>query len=169
MSLSVEDRLDLHDVYIRSTRLITDKKLDEWLDLFLPDAIFFLGGAMGAPDMEVKGHVEIGDACRFRNNVILRTRDEGKIIFGDRSGCSANCTIEATTLIQIGAFTGIAENTVIRDTNHLVHGTAEHWRYTPHIAQPIIIGESCLIGSGVYIITLLSDNLICWKKVIIAR
>ncbi|MFP4171402.1 MAG: acyltransferase [Candidatus Hydrogenedentota bacterium] len=101
--------------------------------------------------LEVDGHVELGKYCRFRNNVILRTRGEGKIVFGDRSGCSHYCIIESTKLVQIGNYTGIAEFTVIRDTNHLVYGTKEHWRYTPLIARPIIIGDSCLIGSRCYI------------------
>ena len=101
--------------------------------------------------MEIHGHVEAGDHCRFRNNVILRTKGEGRIIFGDYSGCSFNCIIEATKMVKIGRFTGIAENTVIRDTNHLVIGTDVHWRLTPHIAEPIIIGESVLIMSGCYI------------------
>ncbi len=101
--------------------------------------------------MEVRGHVEVGDHCRFRNNVILRTTNEGKIIFADRSGASYNVILEATKLIQIGTYTGIAENTVIRDTNHMVYGTLDHWRYTPHEAEPIIIGAGCLIGSHVYI------------------
>lgn len=105
----------------------------------------------GGQYMEVKGHVEVGDACRFHNNVVLRTHGDGKIIFGNRSGCSWNCVIDAADLVQIGSFTGIAENTVIRDTNHVVYGTDAHWRYTPLITAPVIIGENCFIGSGVYI------------------
>lgn len=101
--------------------------------------------------LHVDGHVELGDHCRFRDNVILRTHGNGKIVFGDRSGASFYCIIEATSLVQIGSFTGIAEFTVIRDTDHLVYGTAEHWRYTPQISKPVIIGENCLIGSRVYI------------------
>ena len=101
--------------------------------------------------MEIRGNVEIGDNCKFYNNVILRTHGDGRIVMADRTGCSWNVIIDATELIQIGTFTGIAENTVIRDTNHLVYGTADHWRYTPHITAPVIIGENCMIGSGVYI------------------
>jgi acetyltransferase-like isoleucine patch superfamily enzyme len=99
----------------------------------------------------VDGHVELGDHVRIRDNCIFRTSGEGKIIFKDRSGCSWYCIIEATKLVQIGRFTGIAEFTVLRDTNHVVFGTDAHWRITPHIAEPIIIGESCLIGSRCYI------------------
>jgi acetyltransferase-like isoleucine patch superfamily enzyme len=101
--------------------------------------------------LEVDGHVELGDYCRFRNNVILRTHGTGKIVFGNRAGCSYNCILEATELIQIGTFTGIAEFTVIRDTNHDVFGTKEHWRYTPYVKGPIVIGDNVLIGSRVYI------------------
>ncbi len=101
--------------------------------------------------MDISGHVEIGDNCRFRNNTVLRTKNKGKIIFGDRSGTSYNVIIEATALVQIGEGTGIGENTVIRDTNHMLLGTGEPWRHTPLLAEPIIIGEAVLIGSGVYI------------------
>lgn len=101
--------------------------------------------------MEVEGHVELGDYCRFRNNVILRTNAGGKIVFGDRSGCSYYVYIEARTLIQIGNFTAIAEFTVIRDTNHLVYGTDAHFRQTPLIAAPVTIGNNVLIGSRCYI------------------
>lgn len=101
--------------------------------------------------IEIKGDVQIGDACRFRNNVVLNAGNHGQIIFGDRSGCSWNVIITASKLVQIGTFTGIAENTVIRDTNHLMYGTDKHWRYTPLIAEPIIIGKECFIGSGCYI------------------
>ena len=101
--------------------------------------------------LEVDGHVELGDYCRFRNNVILRTRGDGKIVFGDRSGCSYFCIIEATNLVKIGSCTGIAEFTVIRDTNHLVYGTDAHWRYTPQISKPVVIGNDVMIGSRCYI------------------
>lgn len=101
--------------------------------------------------LEVDGYVELGDHCRFRNNVILRTKGNGKIVFGNYSGCSYYCLVEATNLIKIGNFTGIAEFTVIRDTNHFVLGTDTHWRLTPHIADPIVIGDCVMIGSRCYI------------------
>ncbi|MFA7693125.1 MAG: acyltransferase [Candidatus Hydrogenedentes bacterium] len=101
--------------------------------------------------LEVDGHVELGDFCRIRNNVILRTSKEGKIILDTYSGISYNCFFEARTVIKIGRFTGIAEFCVIRDTNHSVLGTSDHWRLTPYISDPIVIGESCLIGSTCYI------------------
>ncbi|NIA13403.1 MAG: hypothetical protein GWP08_04930 [Nitrospiraceae bacterium] len=101
--------------------------------------------------LTVDGHVELGDHCRIRDNVILRTNDDGRIVFGERSGCSFYCIFEATELIQIGARTGIAEFTVIRDSHHMVIGTDRHWRLTPLVAQPVIIGTDCLIGSGCYI------------------
>ena len=109
------------------------------------------GCTFPAKYLEVDGHVELGDYCRFRNNVVLRTNGEGKITFGNRSGASYNVIIEATKLIQIGEGTGIAEFTVIRDTNHMVHGTEEPWRYTPLLGEPVIIGKQCLIGSRCYI------------------
>lgn len=101
--------------------------------------------------LEVDGHVELGDGCRIRNNTVLRTKDGGRIILGNRCGCSYFCVLEATKLIQIGDRTGIAEFCVLRDSNHLVYGTEANWRLTPLVAQPIIIGNDCLIGSRSYI------------------
>jgi len=101
--------------------------------------------------LEVDGHVEVGDYCKIRNNVTLRTNDGGKIILDTYAGISYHCYIEARTVIKIGRFTGIAEYTVIRDTNHAVIGTADHWRLTPYISLPIVIGDGCMISSTCYI------------------
>lgn len=101
--------------------------------------------------IEVDGHVELGERVKLRENVILRTHLGGKIVLDDRCGLSFYCLIESTRFIKVGRFTGIAEFTVIRDTNHLVFGTAEHWRLTPHIAEPIVIGDCCMITSQCYI------------------
>lgn len=102
-------------------------------------------------DLMVDGHVELGDNCRFREYVILRTHKNGKIIFGNHSGCSFNCIIEAEQLVQIGNETAITEFCVIRDTNHLVYGTDTHWVYAPHITKPVIIGNNVMVGSRTYI------------------
>ena len=102
-------------------------------------------------NLEVRGHVELGDDVRIRDNVILRTSGNGKIVFGNRCGCSWYCIIEATQLVQIGDFTGLAEFVVIHDSHHTVYGTKEHWRMTPLHAGPVIIGRNCLIGSRTYI------------------
>ena len=101
--------------------------------------------------LEIDGHVELGDYCKVRNNVVMRTNGGGKIILDTYAGISYGCFFESRTIIKIGRFTGIAEFTVIRDTNHAVIGTVDHWRLTPYISQPIVIGDSCMIGSGCYI------------------
>lgn len=101
--------------------------------------------------LEIDGHVELGDYCKIRNNVIMRTNAGGKIILDTYAGISYYCYFEARTIIKIGKFTGIAEFTVIRDTNHAVIGTTDHWRLTPYISEPIVIGDSCMIGSNCYI------------------
>ncbi len=101
--------------------------------------------------LEIDGHVEAADYCKIRNNVIMRTKDGGKILLDTYCGISYNCFIEARTVIKIGRFTGIAEFTVIRDTNHAVIGTADHWRLTPYISLPIVIGDACMISSNCYI------------------
>jgi acetyltransferase-like isoleucine patch superfamily enzyme len=101
--------------------------------------------------IEVDGHVELGDYCRLRNNIVFRTRLDGKIIFGDRCIVSWNVIIESGELVQIGSGSGLAENCVIRDGTHMMYGTKEYARYTPHIVAPVIIGDEVWIGSGSYI------------------
>ncbi len=99
----------------------------------------------------VEGHVELGEGVKIREDVIMRTNGKGQILIGDRTGISFYCMFEATAMIKIGKFTGLAEFTVVRDTNHLIYGTAEHWRLTPHIAEPIVIGNCVMITSRCYI------------------
>lgn len=101
--------------------------------------------------LHVDGHVELGDYCRFRDQVVLRTHGDGKIIFHDRSGASFFTVLDANTLIEIGTGTAIAEHTVIRDSLHVVWGTEVHWRLTPLRSAPIIIKPHVLIGSHCYI------------------
>ena len=101
--------------------------------------------------LEVRGHVELGNNVHIRDNTILRTSGGGKIVFGNRCGCSYFCIIEATKLVQIGNFSALAEFVVIHDSHHTVYGTRENWRMTPMHAEPVIIGKNCLVGSRCYI------------------
>jgi acetyltransferase-like isoleucine patch superfamily enzyme len=103
------------------------------------------------PSLHVEGHVELGDLCRFRNNVTLRTRGEGKIIFGNRSGLSWGCTAEAHQLIQIGNYTAIAEYSWICDTMPVLKGTTKGGRDLEYVSKPIHIGNDVFVGSGCFI------------------
>jgi len=103
------------------------------------------------PDLTVDGHVELGDRCRFRNNVTLRTHGEGKIIFSSRSGCSWGCLVEASSLVTFGSYTAIAEYTVVSDTVLHLLDNSEVWRDAPRTPKPIHIGPSVFVGNGCYI------------------
>lgn len=102
-------------------------------------------------NLDIAGHVVLDDHCKIRDNVVIRANKGGQILIGTYSGISYGCVIEARTIIKIGRFTGLAEYTVVRDTNHSVMGTADHWRLTPHISKPIVIGDACMITNGCYI------------------
>ncbi|MCC6488718.1 MAG: acyltransferase [Candidatus Hydrogenedentes bacterium] len=102
-------------------------------------------------DLELEGHVELGDFCRVREAVKLRARPEAKIVIGDRCLLSWNVIIEAGELVEIHDQAGLAEYSIIRDGTHLIYGTEANWRYTPNYYKPIIIEESAWIGSGAYI------------------
>lgn len=102
-------------------------------------------------DIEVEGQVEVGDYVHIRNHCVFRTRGKGRIVFRDRSMVSWYVIIESGGLVEIGENTALAEHVIIRDGTHLIYGTKEHWRFTPHIIKPIIIGPNCWIGSRSYI------------------
>ena len=101
--------------------------------------------------LDVQGHVELGDNCRFRDNVTLQAKPGGRIIFGTYSGCSYYCRIVASHYVQIGRFTGIAEFTMVTDTGTNVMGSEDAWCETPPVILPVVIGDSCMIASRCYI------------------
>jgi acetyltransferase-like isoleucine patch superfamily enzyme len=101
--------------------------------------------------IDIDGHVEIGDYCRFRDYIIMRTRGEGRIILAGRNIISWGCIIESGGLVQMGYGSGMAERATIRDGTHMIYGTKESPLYTPHIVKPVIIGEHVWVGSGAYV------------------
>lgn len=109
------------------------------------------------PQLCVRGHVEMGDLCRFRNDVTLLTHGDGKIIFGNRSGLSWGCTAEARELIQIGNYTAIAEFSYITDSMPVLGGDPDpgaprEWITRPvYIGNDVFVGSGCIIGPGVTI------------------
>lgn len=110
------------------------------------------------PQLTVRGHVEMGDLCRFRNDVTLITHGDGKIVFGNRSGLSWGCTAEARELIQIGNYTAIAEFSYITDSmprldaNTAKDGDSSEWITKPvRIGNNVFVGSGCIIGPGVTI------------------
>ena len=104
------------------------------------------------PNIEIKGHIELGDDCTLRGNVVLRTHKGGSILLGDRVELSDYVVIQANGAISIGDDTLLGPFSVLRDTNHTFHGTAQHWRYTPQDTRPITIGKGCFIGGSTYVL-----------------
>lgn len=100
------------------------------------------------PQLYVEGHVEMGDRCRFRNDVTLRTHGNGRIIFGNRSGLSWGCTAEAWELIQIGNYTAIAEFSYLCDSLPVLKGDPRAAGACERITKPIFIGDNVFVGSG---------------------
>ena len=103
------------------------------------------------PDLHVEGHVEMGDHCRLRNNVTLRARDGGRIIFGNRCGCSWGCLVDARSVIRIGNYSAVAEYSVLCDSVVPLLGNEAAPCDAVRAARPITIGDNCFIGSACYI------------------
>ncbi len=102
-------------------------------------------------NIQIEGHVEMGNRCHFRDHVILRTRKGGHIKLADEVGLSTFSIIEATGLVELGERSVLAEFAIVRDTTHLIRGTDVYWRSTPHIVKPVKIGKECWIGCRAYI------------------
>ncbi len=103
------------------------------------------------PDLTVSGHAEIGDMCRFRNNVTLRTHGEGRILLGSRSGFSWNCFVEAWDLVKIGNRTALAENCIVSDGIFELAGNEKARAEALVSAAPIVVGDNVFVGSGCFI------------------
>ncbi len=100
---------------------------------------------------EVKGHVEVGMGCALGGNLVLRTHRHGLIRIGDDCELGDYALLMANQLIELGANTYVAPFAVLRDTNHIFQGTETHWRRTPHITEPIVVGANCYIGERSYL------------------
>lgn len=103
------------------------------------------------PDLTVEGHVEVGDHCRFRENVVLRALDGGKIVFGNRTGCSWHVYVEAHELIKVGNYAGLAEHVILCDTVFHFEENDKPWREVRRTTAPIFIEDNCFVGSGCFI------------------
>lgn len=92
----------------------------------------------------------------------LNSQSGGKIIMGDYSKIGGGSVINAVESVQIGNYTGIAENVHITDNNnHPVNPSyrkymricrdmePRYWKHSAH--APVVIGENCWIGRNVSI------------------
>lgn len=104
-----------------------------------------------APGLEVKGNVALGNRCILGGNVTIRTHKQGLIRLHDDVELSDYALLSSNNLLEIGPESFVGPYCVLRDTNHLVLGTEVHWRLTPQIIQPIIVGAQCYIGACSYI------------------
>lgn len=102
-------------------------------------------------DIEIDGHVEMGDYGRVRNHVFLRTGASGRIVVGTRVIFSCYVMIEANELVRIGDQTGIAAFVTIHDSSHLIRGAGTNYHDNPLITKPVNIGSGVWIGSHVFI------------------
>jgi acetyltransferase-like isoleucine patch superfamily enzyme len=109
------------------------------------------GSKYPIPDLTIRGHAEMGEHCRMRNNATLVAHGDGKVIFGTRSGLSWGCFIEANELVQLGDYTAVAEFTYITDTIHHLAGNTGSKRDARIETRPVRIGNACFIGSSCFI------------------
>lgn len=110
-----------------------------------PDANF-LGDRI-----EIKGRVEAGARCVFGNNLVFRTHKSGVISIGDDVELADYAMLLSNSRMEIGAGAYVGPHCVLRDTNHLFQGTDVHWRLTPHVTEPIVIGKNAYIGARTYV------------------
>lgn len=109
------------------------------------------GCALTEPFPDLKGHVEVGAGCTLRGNLVLRTHLDGVIRIGPNCEIADYALLMANERIEVGPSTYIAPFAVLRDTNHVFQGTETHWRRTPHITMPIVVGANCYLGERCYV------------------
>lgn len=95
-------------------------------------------------------NIRIGSNVVIKYNVYFQTGKHSSIRIGD--GCMINSFthIVAADKIKIGNDVAIAERVTIRDQEHLF-AKDKSVRGTGFKSEPIIIGDNCWIGCGVYI------------------
>jgi len=100
--------------------------------------------------IEVKGHIELGRACVIGGNVVLRTHRDGKVVLGDEVELGDYAMIHANQEVRVGAGAVVGPYCVLRDLNHWFH-TETHWRVSPPVIKPIVVGEGCFLGAHTYV------------------
>lgn len=128
--------------------------LDSWRERALRRACTKVGSGCQfvGPNIEIKGHIELGDDCILHGNVVMRTHKGGSIILGNGVELGDFSILQVNSRVSIGDNAFLGPFTVVRDTNHTFHGTASHWRYTPHETAPITIGADVYIGGSTYLL-----------------
>ena len=95
--------------------------------------------------------------CDFlcRNNVVLRTDDEGILEIHDHVFLNNNVNVTSRSHVTIGSHTMVGQNVVIVDHDHDYQGKRESFK-----CEDIKIGRNVLIGANVTILkgTVIGDN-----------
>lgn len=113
---------------------------------------------------------------------ILNSQSGGKIIMGDYSKIGGGSVVNAVDSVQIGNYTGIAENVHITDNNnHPISPSyrkymricrdmePRFWKHSAH--APVVIGENCWIGRNVSILkgVTIGDNSIIAANSVVTK
>lgn len=101
--------------------------------------------------LEIDGKVAVGKECTFGGNLVLRTHKRGEIHIGNRVHVGDYVLIQCNDRIEIGDDCYVGAYCVLRDTNHLFHGTDIHWRLTPHITKPIVLESGVYLAPRCYV------------------
>jgi acetyltransferase-like isoleucine patch superfamily enzyme len=101
--------------------------------------------------MTVPTNISIGKGCMLGRNLFFGTSKDAKIILGENSSVNTGAHIVATSGIEIGRDTAIAEYVSIRDQNHRFSDPKKPVRTQGFEGSPIKIGKDVWIGRGVFI------------------
>ncbi len=101
--------------------------------------------------MELGGKMHLGDGVELGNNLVLHTNRQGVIRIGSRTVVSDYVMMHSNDRVEVGEDCYIGPYCVLRDNNHVFQGTDAHWRYTPPIIKPIILGPKCFLGARSYV------------------
>jgi galactoside O-acetyltransferase len=107
------------------------------------------------PNVEVIGfgNISLGDSVQISKNSSLHAHNNGKLIIGDRFGMNINSTVGAADggVIVIGNDVMIAQNVVIRASDHEFNNIHIPISKQGHRGGKIIIEDGCWIAANVVI------------------
>lgn len=98
----------------------------------------------------IGGSIVLGNNVYLGRQVEMQVFAEGKIILKDNVRLGTGVILSATTSIEIGESSGVAEYVSIRDHVHGAEKGRRMWEQEL-ISEAIIIGEDVQIGKGAYI------------------
>lgn len=96
------------------------------------------------------GRIAIGTGTQLRDNVELKST--GELTVGAWTVLSRNATLHCHERIALGDHIALAERVTVIDSDHTIDGSDTPILDQPVRSAPIVIGDSCLVGTNAVVL-----------------